>query len=325
MKKRIYTSVLFLVLLLGLLTGLSWIFLPKNNTYEAGMQLLESYNSGYLAEPENAYDLLALGDSLTANAMIPPELWQNYGICSYELCGPNQALTKALYYLNRFTQKQHPKVVLLEAYELYQPITQELVLEDLGSPILPIFKYHDNWKRPQSLDPFSLPSYTKHTIFQGFYAAFAQESCEPVNYMVRDKVLEEVSPACMYYLREIYRRCQEENIQLILFSIPSQYSWDWGRHLGAQAAADALGIPYLDLNVELPTIDWTTDSTDGGNHLNYLGGTKVTAYMGNYIYKTGLLPDHRNDPAYTGWNDIAEALNQWVETEVTPVLAQSAP
>lgn len=322
---KVMRSILFLCFLGLVLLGASWVFLPKNNTEAAGMQRLESYASGYLSEPENTLDLLALGDSLTANALVQPELWEDRGICGYSVCGPNQALTKGLYYLERFTRTQNPKVVLLEAYELYQPISRDLILEDLGLPLIPVLQYHDSWKRAGGLNPFSLPHYTNKNSYRGFYADFVQKSCEATDYMARDKELNPVDPVCMEYLEKIQNRCREIGAQLILFSIPSQYSWDWGKHLGTQAAADQLGIPYWDLNLEDLAIDWQRDSTDGGNHLNYLGGTKVTARLGDYLASTGLLPDRRQDPAYAGWNEDFETFHNWVETTVKPLAEEFTP
>ena len=323
MKKRILTTALFLMLLGLVLLGASWVFLPKNNTEAAGMQRLESYASGYLSEPENTLDLLALGDSLTASALVQPELWENYGICGYNVCGPNQAMTKGLYYLERFSRSQSPKVVLLEAYELYQPITQKLIMEDRFLPLIPVLQYHDSWKRIEGLDVFSVPHYTSKNSYRGFYATSVQEPCEATDYMARDKAIEEIAPACMDYLKKIQSYCQEIGAQLILFSVPSQYSWNWGKHLGAQAAADQLGIPYWDLNLEDLDIDVQTDYNDGGNHLNYLGATKVTAWLGEHLTDTGLLPDRRQDPAYEVCDDDLEEFYNWLETDIMPLAEQT--
>lgn len=43
------------------------------------------------------------------------------------------------------------------------------------------------------------------------------------------------------------------------------------RHNEVQALADALAVPYLDLNLNTEElgIDWNLDTLDGGDHLNY--------------------------------------------------------
>ena len=49
-------------------------------------------------------------------------------------------------------------------------------------------------------------------------------------------------------------------------------------------------------------LDWSVDSVDGGDHLNYWGAKKVTQYLGTYLAQTDLLSDRRADPAYEQWN-----------------------
>lgn len=326
-KKRIGRDILFFAILVLLLAGLSWTFLPKDNREESGMTRREARESGYLTEPADTVDVLALGDSLTTFGLLPGQLWEDFGISAYTIGGPNQALTKALYCLDRFTQTQHPKIVLLEAFELYQPITQRRVLEDLAFPVVPIFRYHDNWKRPETLQPFAPVRYTVHDPFRGFNHSFEQVKGENVDYMEPAGEAEAVSESCMRYLKKLQARCDELGAELVLFSVPSQYSWNWGRHLGAQAAAEELGIPYLDLNLETQAVpvDWETDSTDGNCHLNYYGGVKVTAYLGAYLTSAGLLTDRRGEPELAFLDDDAEALHRWVREAVLKTEETEAP
>ena len=64
-----------------------------------------------------------------------------------------------------------------------------------------------------------------------------------------------------------------------------------------------MGVTYIDLNYmqeEVP-IDWMTDTFDGGDHLNYDGAKKVSAYLGKYLNETGLFEDKRNNPEYDYW------------------------
>ena len=325
-KKRVGRDLLFFVILLLLLGALSWTFLPKDNREESGMTRREARESGYLTEPADTIDLLALGDSLTTFGLLPGQLWEDYGIPAYTIGGPNQALTKALYCLDQFTKTQCPKVVLLEAYELYQPITQQRVLEDLAFPVVPIFRYHDNWKRPETLKPFTPVRYTARSPFRGFSHSFEQVKGENINYMEPTGEAEAVSESCMRYLKRLKSRCDELDAQLVLFSVPSQY-WNWGRHLGAQAAAAEIGVPYLDLNLEHQAvpIDWETDSTDGSCHLNYYGSVKVTAYLGEYLRSSGLLTDRRGDSALSFLDGDAEALHRWVQEEVLKTEETEAP
>ena len=77
------------------------------------------------------------------------------------------------------------------------------------------------------------------------------------------------------------------------------------RHNSIERFAKEIGVDYIDMNTmpsEVP-IDWEHDTRDMGDHLNIYGAEKATAYLGSYLEDTGLLTDHRDDPAYSGWNE----------------------
>lgn len=71
---------MFFAILVLLLWAASWVFLPKNNTYEDGME--DILTNGYLGEPENSLDVLILGDSVPKFSVIPTELWNKWGMTS---------------------------------------------------------------------------------------------------------------------------------------------------------------------------------------------------------------------------------------------------
>lgn len=107
-------------------------------------------------------------------------------------------------------------------------------------------------------------------------------------------------------LKDIWRRCKKDGIRLALYSVPNFKSWSNGRHQIIAALAQEMDIPYLDLNVQELDINWETDSLDHGDHLNYLGAQKVTAYLGRWLWNTDLFTDKRADPAYAHWNQQYE-------------------
>ena len=106
-------------ILLVILCLLSKVFIPKNNTLEAGIGKRKQPASGILTEPENTIDVLVLGDSESYNSYIPLELWNQYGFTSY-VCGtPAQRISNSYEYLKSVFNTQKPKIVILEANNLY--------------------------------------------------------------------------------------------------------------------------------------------------------------------------------------------------------------
>ena len=104
-----------------------------------------------------------------------------------------------------------------------------------------------------------------------------------------------ISRRSLNLLRRIARICREHDAELILISTPSTVNWNMKRHNRVQKLADKLGATYIDMNLladEIP-IDWSVDSYDAGDHLNYTGAVKATAYLGKYLSEAGL-PDRRS-------------------------------
>ena len=118
---------------------------------------------------------------------------------------------------------------------------------------------------------------------------------------------EPIAGANRNYFQKIARFCREKGIQLVLVSVPSPSNWSYARHSAVQTLADHWGLTYLDMNLEDLGIDWYTDKSTEGDHLNYLGTQKVSAFLGDYLASTGLLESHRQDDLGRAWEQAAQA------------------
>ena len=109
------------------------------------------------------------------------------------------------------------------------------------------------------------------------------------------------------YLDMMVDLCEKEGIQLILIKAPSLYPYwypQWEEQV--EAYAEEKGLPYINfLDIQEETgIDYTTDTYDGGLHMNLSGAEKLSRYMGRYLIEEAGVPDRRGE---------AELSARWVE------------
>ena len=303
MKKIIFKIIAFMLILLLLLILLSRVLLPKNNTEEAGMQ--EERAAGLLGERENTIDMLILGDSESFTSIIPMELWDKYGYTAYSYGTSGQSLPDTLKYLYVASKTQSPKIVLLEANNIYNEMNITILMTRVLQLMLPIAEYHDRWKDLTPNDFFGTIEYTYKDFMRGFYYKTDVNPSENTDYMTYTDEVEEIPKMSKLYLDLMNAYCKEIGAKLMIYSSPSTKNWNYGRHNGVQKYAEENEIDYLDFNIlqnELK-IDWNNDTLDNGDHMNFKGALKLTDYFGKYINNKNILENHKNDTNYNNWNE----------------------
>ena len=304
MKKIILKCIVFVSILFIMLFALSRVFEPKDTSEEAGMYNL--YANGILAEPEDTLDVLFLGDSEAYTSFIPLEAWNQYGFTSY-LCGtPSQRLPLTVKYLIKATEKQNPKILMLEVDNFYKASSVARISEAVLYDILPIIEYHDRWKELTVDDFTKSPEYTTINPNQGYYYSTKIKSAsDDEEYMPstgKERKIRKSNRPYIYYIKDY---CDKNNIELIFYSTPAIKNWTKEKHDGVEKFAKELGVEYLDLNLKAQEIgiNWKKDSRDRGDHLNYTGSLKTTAYLAEWLSKKNL-PDHRGEEKYSYWNEL---------------------
>ncbi len=317
----------FLCILALFLGALSLVFYPKIRDWTHGLPNARIWM--FQSEPRDSLDILAIGDSLLMCGYSPLNLWQETGYTGFNDCTGNQALTLSLRMLEAFCRSQSPKVVLLEADALYQPIDSDRILEDRILPKLPVLEYHDNWKLFSPKDFLRLPAYTASDPCKGTHFLYNRDREVPENacsYMEDRGETAPIDKNVLTYFHRIARLCERENIRLVLVSVPSPSLWSLARHQAVRDLADRYGLTYLDMNTmpeEVP-IDWTTDKSPEGDHLNYLGTRKVTHYLGTWLQSTGLLTDRRGSALAPQWDALAADLEKTSREALTALAQEEA-
>lgn len=302
MRKHFVSTLLFLLVFALVFGALNWIFLPKDNSKAAGFS--QETSVGFLAEPENTLDVLILGDSRVYSGFIPLQIWQEQGITAYCVSTPAQKLYDTYDLLRQALKNQSPKVVLLETDAIFQDISVVDVLEAELQNKLPYIKYHDRWKDLTLRDLTGPLAYTTRQRDKGYIYMTDAAPALPYDDTPDDGSARALSAMNGVYMEKIAQLCGSRGIRLILVTAPSPSGWSWYYHNGWQQLAGELGITHLDMNLlrqEIP-IDWQTECYDEGEHLNYFGARKTTAYLGRYLWDTGLFTDKRENPEYADWN-----------------------
>ena len=314
--KNMSRSILFVVGLAILLSAASLLLRPKNNSLAAGMP--DPSANGIMGEPENTIDLLILGDSESYSSFIPMHLWQEHGITAY-CCGTSgQALYYSEEFLHKAFQKQSPKIVILETNALFRNFSFGSTLLYEAGRAFPVFAYHNRWKTLKSSDWSPTVNYTYIDNAKGYQFTADASPADAGGYMEKTDRPATVSRRNRAYLARIKSYCEDNGAQLLLISTPSTANWNMARHDSTQALADKLQIPFIDFNTmpDRVSINWSTDTRDQGDHLNYFGAKKVTAALGDYLSDNSLLPSHKDDPEYSDWDTQSDAFNQAITAEL---------
>lgn len=248
-------------------------------------------------EEENSIDVLFAGDSLVFRAISPTLIYDLTGITSYDLSDGAMRLSDQVVMIKNACRRQSPKLVVLEpdimtkaasAYKDDYALPTNLV-----EKIFPIFHYHTFYK--------SIPLFEEEEPDDGLKGFSPIDDIEPYegnpDYMSEEG--DEVSIPVLngQYLEEIVDFCNENDMQLLVLAVPSAWNYNRTKHDTIQKWADDHGVPFVDLNLKCDElgIDWSTDTKDGGDHMNSSGAEKVSAYIAEYLRNNYDLTDHRND------------------------------
>lgn len=303
--RKLLRCILFLLLLGLLLIPASLLLQPKDNTEEAGM--LYASAAGILSQPKNSIDVLFVGDSEAYSGFVPLDLWADTGISSFVCSSLDQKTYETVELLKAAFSCQTPKVVVLETNVLYRVYPSTDTLVPMLESLVPALRYHDRWKSLRKADFFSLPSYTAASPDRGYHLLTRAKAADLDGYMQPMDEWEPLSRQNLRNLEKVQALCQKNGAALVLYSVPSPTNWTMRRHNTITDTAESLGLPYIDGNLQDLGIDWAQDTYDRGDHLNYSGAHKVTAWMGQYLWETYPLTDHRSSPEYDQWDlDLAD-------------------
>lgn len=162
-------SIIFIIIGILICQGLQIILVPKRFPYT------KSYDfgklPGYYNEERDSLDVIMCGASHVSRGILPMELYELYGIKSYNLATSGQTLELSYYLLCEALKTQTPRLFILDVSALYneQVIDAQwtMLLDDMKfgknkieaarcyrstatgvrGTVFPLLRYHTRWKQ----------------------------------------------------------------------------------------------------------------------------------------------------------------------------------
>ena len=321
---------IFLIIAGLVLTFLSSIFRPIWNT--------DDILNGYTKEKRNSLDVLFVGDSDIYNGISPMEIYEKYGITSYDYASSAASNLLMYYMMLEALKTQTPKVVVMDETSIFgykegesnthramdlMPL-DDVKLKLITDPgykfnvgdqltfLFPFFRYHDRWNSINLSDVFKKD--TSINYYKGYTFSNTVKAAENEDYYM-DGLNENVDFSTKYLPESVIKAkeyCDEHNIKFLLISMPDTSAWSYAKYLKMEEWTKTNNIDYLDFNMMLDEvgINFQTDTPDGGMHLNISGAIKLSNYLGKYLSENYDLKDHRKEKGYTSWD---ESLEKYIE------------
>ena len=328
--KKIMFIILPIIIFVLLLIPLSYIFRPALD-FNANLM-------NYTSLKKDSLDVLFIGDSNVHDNISPMQIYKMTGITSYNYSTPSTSNTTMYYMLKEALKSQNPSVVIMNqasvfyqnerksfAHAAYDSMpNDEIKKEALNDSYynynykdkigfyIPFFFFHDRWKNLSFSDITKLIINKNDEYAKGFNIDYSIKSASN-SYMEKDKDTKSynMDETALKMILKSKQYCEDKGITFILISSPDASTWTYSRSQTLKQWASDNNVKYIDFNTLLTDIgiDYTTDSRDGGMHLNLYGATKLSDYIGNILQKEYKLTGHFDDDDYSSWdNDLATYL-----------------
>ncbi len=311
------------------------VFTVVNRFFQPVWVRWDNYNAtyGFYEQPKNTIETLVLGVSVAGTGVVAPELYNEYGICAYQISTQSQPIAAAYTWLQE-AYRLHGntlKTVVLDVSTLrraqeasffhiatdpirFSPVKYRAYRDFFGtgfnetlSMMVPLYNYHDRWSE-LTVEDFDKFTYTPthgsrgyHFIYSTYEERMANGTMEYFTLNFDEArlatALDEESVAV---LDQMIAFCNEKGLTLVLIRTPA-LNWSEELHALVQQLADEKGLAFLDFNYgsyaeEIAFVP-ETESTDLV-HLNYYGACKVTHVLGRYLQEELNATDVRGDKRY---------------------------
>jgi hypothetical protein len=280
------------------------------------------------------YDVLYLGTSHVMYGINPLEIWNEYGITSYNWGSPTCTIPMSYWKLMNILDYSTPKLVVIDCFRaswiyksyntyrlheafdafkisktklkaVYDIMNNQARMKDGGvysdkdmfNILFPISAYHYRWEELSKVDFDNEYTDTKGCEFEINVA----DPIEISNTYEKMDITEEMQGVT--YLKKIIEECQNRNIAVLLTYLPFPIDEEFKKEANSiQDIADEYGVEYINFT-DINVVNYQTDYADSDSHMNVAGQKKVSEFLGDYIIKNYDIENKRDDESSIQWND----------------------
>ena len=299
-------------------------------------------------EQDEDFDVLFMGTSHVINAVFPMELWNDYGIISYNFGGHSNQMATTYWVMRNALEFTSPKVVVIDCFWLSNntkcsdilsylhlsldtfPLSMtkvKAIYDLLDDPVLD--EAIENGTTQESDEPRTkiglLWDYSvyhsrwteigrsdfepDHTYEKGAESRIAVTRGADLNKISKEQKMEPGTTG-EQYLRRMIEDCQDRGIEVLLTYLP--FPANEGQQMEANYVydiAEEYGVNYINF-LDIDLINHQTDLYDEAAHLNPSGARKVTDYLGEYLISNYDISDQRKNGDYSFWYEDYEEYNE---------------
>lgn len=322
--KNLIKSVLIIAIIIGTYFMLDRILLLKS---EDGTEQIKAFYK----QEKNSIDVLFVGTSHTYCHINTGLLWSEYGISAYNMGGAEQPYWNTYYYVKEALKTQRPDLI---AFEFTGPGIIQTDYQSESWFVVNNYGMKRNQNRYESIRVSSsegdfperlIPLNLTHGRYSDLTAGDFIDRNNSVNYKGFDPreylshfdtpntgIVTERAPLSEKeeaYLRMLIEYVQSEDVPLVLFCSPYVItSEDQAIYNTVYDIAAEYEVPCVDFNLfyNEMNLDFYTDMSEE-LHLNRVGNTKFTLFLGQFLENVYEIPDHREEgkdreSIYYSWN-----------------------
>ena len=331
----IYVFVSFLILLF-LLYFTSNIFMRDD--------ACERYEN--FKKSKTDYDVLFFGSSHVLNAIFPMQLWNDYGITSYNLAWHGMTVIPSYWILQTSVSYHKPKIAVLDilginndskdiSYPYFHgfydnfPISKTKIsaINDLCYShkmklefYVPFYSYHSRWQERHFISDLKsrikwiLGGYSSHDVTKGAELRIGVKMNTTFDMSVNK--YEGKESVGIEYARKFINYCRQNEIEPVFMFIP--YSEQKNLYEWRDALISILekeNVSFIDLTNEI--VDFEIDQFDQNSHLNPSGAKKVTEVVGRKLVQNFSLNSHKSDVFFSSWKQDYEDYREYIFEKIS--------